>query len=327
MDIQYFNTGYFLYLTFAVVFVSASYLLLRNKSKMFKTIFVSTVLFVILILHFSKLMFPPYVNHPYALKKISAENICAVSVMLFPFVFLSKNKYLKDYMFYIGTVSGLGAVLLPAEAIGKSAFCYDTIRFYFAHIGLAAAPFLMVVFGLHKIDYRRNWAVPLVFIGVLGIVLINEVILFEVGLLENAPGFENSVNPYNAYNPLDPYNPQGFRWRNFSMIFGPAISEEFAQTQSYRALHDVMLFFTPKIFKTMPAGVHAGAEKPWPLLWIVVPAYIFISLWCFLLCLIWDRGTMKAELVAFKAYLRRMFVPTRIKREKDKACENEENTV
>jgi uncharacterized membrane protein YwaF len=45
-------------------------------------------------------------------------NICAVSVVLFPFCFWSKQKFFKNIIIFVGIISGVAAVIYPDEILG-----------------------------------------------------------------------------------------------------------------------------------------------------------------------------------------------------------------
>ena len=47
-------------------------------------------------------------------KQSSLENFCAILIVISPFVFVFGNDYLKDYLFYVGIVSGITMVFIPA---------------------------------------------------------------------------------------------------------------------------------------------------------------------------------------------------------------------
>ena len=95
-----------------------------------KFLIASLVLFN-LALHFIKLSFPHYSQNPeLALESAWFINICGVSTLTFPFIFFSKSDTAKDWMFYIGVISGFLAMVYPTEAIGKSISTFDLWRFY-----------------------------------------------------------------------------------------------------------------------------------------------------------------------------------------------------
>lgn len=70
-----------------------------------------------LLLHFPKMYIAPYgemIDGEWVITSRGWRdswfvNICGANIALFPFFFLTKNKYLKDYMFYVGVISAIKA--------------------------------------------------------------------------------------------------------------------------------------------------------------------------------------------------------------------------
>ena len=269
--IEYFNFYYFLFLAIVVGLVIGLYFLLRNKKE--KT--VSIVLFCILLgnfaLHFLKLTAEHYQSWmPTAIRTITPENICAFSVLVFPWFYISGKKLLRDYMFYMGVMSGVAATLLPIDVIGFEVLDFETIRFYTAHIILWVVPLLMVVLGVHTLDYKRIPKVPLIALFTLCIILVNEVILVGAGFVQMEHFFSYEI-------------------RNPALIFGPLPAVEPAGT--------ILTALTPAIFTTVPIGPNAGETFYWPIVWMIIPGVIYFSAMSFLLCLPFEFKKIKGDFV------------------------------
>ena len=265
--VQYFNFFYFLYPILAVGLLIGLYLLLRNKTE--KT--VEIVLFCILLanfaLHFLKLYADFYRERmPWALTTITPENICAVSVLLFPWFFLSKKKLLRDYMYYMGVISGIGATIIPVDVIGHGAFEFETIRYYIAHSIIWVIPLLMVILKVHTLEYKRILKIPLIAYAVLALILVNEVILTGLGFLREDILFSYEI-------------------RNAAFIFGPHPNLGFIGTMFLR--------LTPELFTIMPVGANAGETSYWPIIWLIIPFYIYGGLVSVLLTLPFKRFKFK----------------------------------
>jgi len=271
MMVEYFNFFYFLYIALAVGLLFGLYFLLRNKSEKTSGMVLFAILFSGFILHFLKLAFEPYQSWmPYAIRTITPENICAVSILLFPWFFLSKNKILKDYMFYMGIMSGLGATIFPVDAIGNNPFEFEVIRFYISHILLWVVPLLMVLLKLHTLDYKRIIKVPFLAYFTLCIILVNEVILIGAGFVPVEHLFSNHI-------------------RNSALIFGPLADVEL--------LGILFTTLTPDFFLTVPIGVNAGAPFYWPILWLIIPFYIYFTIVAVLLSLPFEYKNIKTDIV------------------------------
>ena len=120
MNIQMFNGWYFLMLFICIGAVVGLYFLLRKRSAKTQKIVLFSILLFGLILHFLKCFIPPYsLDADRLYRDIFFINICGANIALFPFFFLIKNDRAKDYMFYIGVLSGLISILYPMEPMEK----------------------------------------------------------------------------------------------------------------------------------------------------------------------------------------------------------------
>lgn len=253
MIVEIGSVAYYIGLAVFLVLTILIGLLLKNKSDSTKRKILIVISFMGLALHFLKLLMPKYYNDlPISLRKITPENICAVSTIIFPFILLGKNKYAKDYMFYMGIISGISSIALPLEAIGRSLKEIDVIRFYICHYLIFIVPFYMVFYGLHKLEFKRIFFFPISFMIVLALIVVNEVILMETGFVDMRG------NDFLNYN-----------YRNSSFIFGP--------TDNLKEISDKYVdWAVPKPFKTVMVGKYKGADKYAPILWLLVPSYVYL---------------------------------------------------
>jgi len=273
--VENFNFFYFMYIAFALGLFFGLYFVLRSRSKRTAEIVLFSLLLASFVLHFLKLTFDFYQAWmPRSIRTITPENICAVSVLVFPWFFLSKSKLCKDYMFYIGILSGVGATVFPIDAIGHHPFDLEVMRFYLSHILLWVVPLLMVMLKLHTLDYKRIYKVPFLFYLVLCVILANEVILIGAGFVNMDFLFSNDV-------------------RNATLIFGPLAEIEL--------IGRVFLFLTPEIFLTVPIGPNAGDPFYWPILWMVVPTFVYFMIVGPLMALPFEYKNMKADILRLKS--------------------------
>lgn len=282
MFIAMFNFWYFFWLILAAGATVGLYFLLHNRSVFAQKAVLFSLLAFGLLLHFLKAYIPPYsVDQARLLRDSWFVNICAANIALFPFLFFSKKNAVKDYMFYIGMISGLLALVYPQEPIAKVdqlAEQLDIVRFYYHHWMLMAVPLLMVMLGLHKISYKRIWTAPVGLLLLMLFIMLNQVFQAELGFipLRNQTGFF------------------GIGYKNTSYIWGPGTND---------AIGNFLATFTPKIFRTVPAGQFAGAEKYWPWFWIVVPAFVLVTPLAFLLSMAFDRKSFSHDVQMLKKRL------------------------
>ena len=279
MYIAMFNGWYFFWLIISAGAVLGLYFGLRNKSAKWQKGVLFGLLVFGLLLHFLKVYIPPYsVDEARMLRDSWFVNICGANIALFPFFFWSKNDKIKDYMFYIGVLSGLIALFYPQEPIAKVdqlAEQLDIVRFYYHHWMVLAVPLLMVLFGHHKLSYKRIFSAPTGLLLLMLFIMLNQIFQSEMGFI-----------------PLrDRGNFFGIDYKNTSYIWGPGTND---------AIGDFLALFTPDFFKTVPVGEFAGQTKYWPWFWMIVPVYVLVTPLSFLLSMIFDHKSLKADLKALK---------------------------
>ena len=273
MIVRMFNFWYFFWIFVCVGLTVGLYFWLRNKSDKTKKTVIFSILAFALALHFFKLIFPPYdTNDLMRYRDSWFINICGANIFLFPFLFLSKSKYVKDYIFYLGLIGGGLALLYPTEALNKTLenpLIFDTVRFYLHHILLFMAPLLMVLLGVHKISWRRVLSCPTGLLLLMLFIMLNQVLQSELGFV-NLRGDDFL----------------GIGYKNTSFIWGPGDD----------SLAQIFVIFCPGVFRTVPVGPYAGQEKFWPWFWLIVPVYVYLTTLAFLISMIFDHKGFKDDL-------------------------------
>jgi len=266
MVISLFNGWYFFWLALSAGGIVGLYYALRKKTARTQKIVLFSLLAFGFILHFLKLLFPPYsTNESLKLSESWFVNICGANIGLFPFLFLCKNKHVRNYMFYMGIISGFLSIMYPVEPIEKAhptEETLDIIRFYYHHWSLLAVPLLMALLRLHTVSYKGILCAPIGLLIVMLFIILNQVLQSEIGFISPRNGDMFDIN-----------------YKNSSFIWEPKLDNPIGK---------LLALFCPDFFKTIPVGQYAGQEKYWPWFWMICPIFVLITPLAFLVSMIFD---------------------------------------
>ena len=288
MKIKLFNIWYFVAIVLSIGVFVGLYFLLRKKSEKTKKIVLFSILVFALVLHFMKALWPPYsINKSVWYETSWFVNICGANIALFPFLFLSKRKGFKDYMFFVGLISGVISLLYPVEIFENemhSIYWIDTLRFYVHHTIIWAVPLLMVTLKLHEVSWKRVWTAPVGLLIVMLFIMLNQVLQSEIGFIAVRDGNFDVVN-----------------FSNPSLIWG-----------AEGDIGEFLSIFCPDFFKVIPVGPHAGELKYWPWFWIIFPAFILVTPVAFGISMIFDHKNFAKDMKSLWAKITRKNKPIKV---------------
>lgn len=291
---------YLFYIPILAVFtiVIIRYLNNKNNDQRLKVLIYLAAL--ALLLHIIKPFFFPYngigvenepdiFNRPAIFRKITFENVCAVSALLYLPTLLFKNKYVLDYMAIFGFIGGFLALLWPAEVMmgqfdsikvnyEMGLFSFDTIRFYLVHYLLFLISFLLLYYRIHELDTKRMFYLPVSVLLLLTLLFVNEYVLFKLGWLDDIA----KVTGLTGNNGMDLF--LDVNKRNFSFVFG--IPDAFKDAG----------FFIDIL-------VPGFMKDPYiPVIWITIPVFVYAPLIYMGFKVMFEKITFKMDVLEEKEF-------------------------
>jgi uncharacterized membrane protein YwaF len=249
-------------LVFLVGLVAAGYFLLRNCSEKVRRWVVLGLMLLNLFQHlFKPLIYPQYygqgVTHLF-----TAYNMCATLIILAPFAMLSKGPFLKDFVFFTGSVAGVAAIAVPYWFIGEplNELGWEYFRFYLCHSLLTVSCLMALLLRLHKPRFRDFVHISLGFFMSLCIILLNDFICISLGIY-GSYRIENFYQCMVNSNPCAMMGPKGPGW-----------------------ILEIVKIFSPPVFLGQnKTGLYV------PILWYAIPLFLGLNLVSIPLFAVCDR--------------------------------------
>ena len=160
--IDIFTINHLLWVIAAFLTMVGVHYAFRSKSKKFQYWFLFSLTIATWVVHFSRI----FLAEDLKTYQLFFTNLCGLSTFLYPFLYLSKSKLAKDYMYYVGGFFAFLSLAYPYTVEGDPIFVYNSIRFFFAHVLLIMIPLLMATWGHHTPNYKNmGWMFLFVMMG------------------------------------------------------------------------------------------------------------------------------------------------------------------
>lgn len=279
---------YFILIAGIAPFTCVIFILLMNRTDRVKNIAVSLMTIFNLLIHLFKLfIFPHYSATADSAYMCTAYTTCALIIITSPFIFMGKNGALKDFLFVVGGIAGLFAIIFPYSIISASAAGtlspWEIVRYYLNHYLIVATAVLPVMLKIHRLNYRNFFKLPLIFFLYHVIVFANDAVLI-------CAGYMGGYGAATLYDGLCFWNPSR------SVVLtdtSPAV---------LGLMEKLINALTPKIFLTNMRG----DEFLWPILYYTPALSLGIMLLEAIAYLICDFSRVKADCLNLKGVLRKI---------------------
>lgn len=170
---------YYIWIFVTVLLLALGAYFMRNMQKQTQLRILFGMTLFAYVVHFSRYWLDPDLK----IYTLFFEDLCGFNTMLLPFLFKMKNKVTKDIMYFVAMVFASHSLFYPNNIDGDPILYYNTIRFFFAHFILVAVPLWMVIWGLHRPNWRNiPWMVVYVIVGAMYSFSLS-VVLKETGLV------------------------------------------------------------------------------------------------------------------------------------------------
>lgn len=157
------------------------YCAFRDRSAWAKRAVIIILIALNILQHFLKsYIYPHMFGNGFGLEN-TAYNVCAFLILLSPFLHFGKSPSARQFLAFVGSISGCIAVIVPFWFFGKDitepAILSEFIRFWLCHTMLCASSILPVLWGEVKFNHLDAWKFPFFFLGMLCALLLNDTIV------------------------------------------------------------------------------------------------------------------------------------------------------
>ena len=297
-NVQRDNIFYYIPIILLIITTAVGTVLCAKFGKKFTRILVLTFLWANFALHFLKAFTPRFLKYmPDKLYELSFPNVCAIVIVLAPFIFYVGNNYWKDYLYYGGVVAGfLAMVVFPTTLVepgskvsfADAEYTIECARYYFCHAVLVFTPIWMLAGKVHTLNWHRMWAIPLIFTLLVFITAAQGAFF---GMVIKHPWFPHTWEDLlNRYSPLN-------GGANQSMAFGPGPDKDPA-----------LSFLYPYLIPYLQTYHNDKGQLLFtPVVWVTPGLYLVVAILGIPLSLPFDYRRIGGDFARFGRFVKRLF--------------------
>lgn len=148
--LEYFSIQHLAMILYIPLIIFGFYFIFRHRSERTKTIALLTLAGVnIIIFTIYKIVMFQKFDDLEILNELPLQ-LCNLNLILIPLALITKSKILMSYLYYVGTIAAMAAILFfDSRFEGYNMVSYIMLVYFFYHAVLVATPILLVVFGLY----------------------------------------------------------------------------------------------------------------------------------------------------------------------------------
>lgn len=170
------------------------YFLLRNKRDIVFNIAIGVLMGLNIFQHLCKSFI--WEGAPFTLSlNNTAYNVCALLILLSPVLYFVKWKPLNQYICLLGSIAGMGAILIPYWYFNKDILTLDYLRFVVCHGLLFLTSFLPLLAKKVKVEFKNFHLIGAFFLTGLCIIALNVCL---IGIANGQNGLD-AIKASNAF--------------------------------------------------------------------------------------------------------------------------------
>lgn len=183
MELKMFSLLWFTFVIGALVLTLIVYKIFINRSQWTKWFVGLLLSFLPLILYATMPFLDGTFNMENVIKHALADNLLAVLSILYPFIYIFANRFLKSTLVYVGLLLGIMCLVYPFEYLGDK-FNIEMLMYILTVGFMAINSFLSVAFGIFKMKWYDFFIVPFSLLTLYATIVLLQFIGVKAGIYD-----------------------------------------------------------------------------------------------------------------------------------------------